>query len=45
MKTRSGEEESEQRKGAWGGGGGGDESHDPRYDIVLMLPQPVVIEM
>lgn len=24
---------------------GKNESHDPRYDIVLMLSQPVVIEM
>lgn len=42
MKTRSDEEEREGReKGLWGK----NESHDPRYDIVLMLSQPVVIEM
>lgn len=40
MKTRSDEEEGDERKRAGGG-----ESHDPRYDIVLMLSQPVVIEM
>lgn len=28
-----------------GSGGWKNESRDPRYDIVLMLSQPVVIEM
>lgn len=42
MKMRSDEEGKEERKRA---SGGVDESCDPWYDIVLMLSQPVVIEM
>lgn len=42
MKMRSAGEEREERKRAQGGK---NESRDPRYDIVLMLSQPVVIEM
>lgn len=42
MKTKSNEEEKEARKRAQGGK---NERRDPRYDIVLMLSQPVVIEM
>lgn len=42
MKTRSDEEE---REGREKGLCGKNESHGLRYDIVLMLSQPVVIEM
>lgn len=43
MKMRSDEEERERREKR--ARGGKNESRDPRYDIVLMLSQPVVIEM
>lgn len=33
------------KRGEKKGSGGKNESRDPRYDIVLMLSQPVVIEM
>ena len=41
MKTMKRKERGEKK----GSEGGKNESRDPRYDIVLMLSQPVVIEM